>query len=135
MIGTGNIYRQNPDGSWKIAYDFNLPQYPKFGQFLRQSLREYRLRRDFFCDALRTHFNDMIQFTIPEGGLSVWAGFDKSIDYQTFLQQAFLEGLTLSRCPETNPTQPWYNYCRLGFASSSLEELGRIIEIFKKLIR
>ncbi|MFN8356413.1 MAG: PLP-dependent aminotransferase family protein [Spirosomataceae bacterium] len=102
---------------------------------LRQSLREYRLRRDFFCDALRTHFNDMIQFTIPEGGLSVWAGFDKSIDYQTFLQQAFLEGLTLSRCPETNPTQPWYNYCRLGFASSSLEELGRIIEIFKKLIR
>ncbi len=47
MIGTGNIYRQNPDGRWKIAYDFNLPQYPKFGQFLGVATCENRILFSF----------------------------------------------------------------------------------------
>ena len=47
---------------------------------LRRSLKEYKARRDFFCEKLGSDFSGKIEFQIPEGGMSVWAKFDSEID-------------------------------------------------------
>jgi GntR family transcriptional regulator/MocR family aminotransferase len=46
----------------------------------RKSLKIYKQRRNLFCQLLKSDFNEVIEFKIPEGGLAVWSNFDKKID-------------------------------------------------------
>jgi GntR family transcriptional regulator/MocR family aminotransferase len=36
---------------------------------LRQSLKAYRQRRDYFCGAMKAVLGDKVAFQVPEGGL------------------------------------------------------------------
>ncbi len=49
-------------------------------RYYRKSLKIYKQRRDHFCTLLQTDFKNDIQFNPPEGGLAIWATFDKRID-------------------------------------------------------
>lgn len=97
---------------------------------LRKALREYRQRRDIFCELLSEKLKTEVSFQIPEGGMSVWTTFDKSIDLVKTAENAFKKGLSLSNGLHHQLS----NKTRLGFASSTPTELEQCIEILKTAI-
>lgn len=102
---------------------------------LRKSLRTYRQRRDVFCTLLQSHLSDFIQFQIPDGGMAVWARFDKNIDLENLSQRALKTGLYFSDGAESNLLPEKLNATRLGFASSTIPELEQSLEILIKLLK
>lgn len=102
---------------------------------LRKSLRTYRQRRDVFCSLLQSHLSDFIQFQIPDGGMAVWARFDKNIDLENLSQRALKTGLYFSDGAESNLLPEKLNATRLGFASSTVPELEQSVEILIKLLK
>jgi GntR family transcriptional regulator/MocR family aminotransferase len=101
---------------------------------LRKSLRTYRQRRDFFCDLLKSELGNYLDFQIPDGGMAVWARFDPKIDLGSLSQKALQKDLYFSDGADSNTLSPKLNGTRLGFASSTPDELEQSIGIIKKLL-
>ena len=101
---------------------------------LRQSLKAYRQRRDYFCGAMKAVLGDKVAFQVPEGGLAVWTKFDPRIDMVAVKQKVMHEGLFIPTCFSNDPTDDWYNYCRLGFASQDMDELEKSVEILGRAV-
>ena len=95
---------------------------------LRKSLREYRERRDVFCDLLKTQLGNYVDFQIPDGGMAVWAQFDKGIDLEVLAQKAIKKDLFFSNGKHHLPLT---NVTRLGFASSTVGELEQCVAVLK----
>lgn len=100
----------------------------------RKALRTYHARRDRFCDLLTTDLRDALTFTKPDGGMAVWTLFDPAIDLEQLAQRAGREGLYLSSGVGHNPPGQWLNGTRLGFASSTEDELEQSVALLKKLL-
>lgn len=103
-------------------------------RYLRKTLTVYQERRDYFCKLLDKELSGKVNFSIPEGGMTVWARFDSSIDLVKLSKQAYSKGLYISdgklhQYPSFNE-----NAIRLGFASPSLDELSKSVEILKGII-
>lgn len=47
MVGLRNIFRRYPDGRWKVVYAFDLPQNPKFSQYVGVSAWKNRILYSF----------------------------------------------------------------------------------------
>ncbi|WP_028297036.1 PLP-dependent aminotransferase family protein [Olivibacter sitiensis] len=100
---------------------------------VRKSLRAYRERRDIFCKLLKDQLGQYVNFQIPEGGLAVWAKFDESLNLGQIAKKAALKDLYISN----GSVFKEYGYSeengtRLGFASSTPEELHKSIEILER---
>jgi GntR family transcriptional regulator/MocR family aminotransferase len=95
---------------------------------LRKSLRVYRQRRDVFCDLMTSRLHNYVQFRIPDGGLAVWTQFAPHIDLTSLSQAALKKGLFFDG-ERINS-----NTIRLGFASSTVEELELCVEILASLL-
>ncbi|KQO20526.1 hypothetical protein ASF10_15730 [Flavobacterium sp. Leaf82] len=98
----------------------------------RKSLKIYKHRRNLFCDILQSDFNDKIEFEIPEGGLAVWAAFDKSIDLVKMSEKALKNGLFIDNGLFYKNESFDKNGMRLGFASIDEKEIMKAFEILKK---
>ncbi|MEZ2445753.1 PLP-dependent aminotransferase family protein [Chitinophaga sp. RCC_12] len=103
-------------------------------RYLRKALPVYEKRRNLFCDLLHRELGDAVSFTIPEGGMTVWTEFDPSIDLEKLAQRALGKGLFLSDGKAHQYRNYHANAVRLGFASSSNEELTKSVAILKGLI-
>ncbi|GAB3886714.1 aminotransferase-like domain-containing protein [Spirosoma agri] len=117
--------------------EFAIGQLFKNGELkrhFRKSLRTYHARRDRICELLTTELRDAIHYDKPDGGMAVWARFDPAIDLGVLANQAVQEGLSFSNGLLHNPPGQRLNSTRLGFASSTEDELERSISIMKKLI-
>ncbi|MET0463292.1 MAG: PLP-dependent aminotransferase family protein [Chitinophagaceae bacterium] len=103
-------------------------------RYLRKTITVYRERRDVFCELLNEHLGDAAAFSVPEGGMSVWVRFAKSIDLHKLSISARARGLFISdgrafRYPAFDE-----NALRLGFASSTTAELEQCVRILSQLI-
>ncbi|GAB4050964.1 aminotransferase-like domain-containing protein [Spirosoma litoris] len=117
--------------------EFAIGQLLKTGDLkrhFRKALRTYHARRDHFCELLTTELADRIQFTRPDGGMAVWSTFDPAIDMELMAQQAGREGLSLSNGVAHNPPGQRLNGTRLGFASSTEDELTQSVGVLKKIL-
>jgi GntR family transcriptional regulator/MocR family aminotransferase len=101
-------------------------------KYLRKALKEYKIRRDYFCVKLSEIFQDNIQFQIPEGGMSVWTKFSEKIDIEKTAEIALKNGLYFSNGIHHDLEGKIKNFTRLGFASSTTEELSQCLAILKK---
>jgi GntR family transcriptional regulator/MocR family aminotransferase len=101
---------------------------------LRKSLRTYRQRRDVFCDLLNTYLSPYIDFQKPHGGMAVWTQFNPSVNISALAEKAFQNDLFLADGTENNAPTQVPNAVRLGFASSTTEELEQCVEIMKKIL-
>ena len=101
---------------------------------LRKSLRLYRERRDVFCELLKTRLGKYLDFEIPEGGMAVWAKFNPEIDLSVLSQLALDKDLFFSKGFGFHKNPAISNATRLGFASSTTEELLHCVEILESLI-
>jgi GntR family transcriptional regulator/MocR family aminotransferase len=100
----------------------------------RKALRTYHARRDHFCQLLTQELSGSVQFDKPDGGLAVWATADPSIDLAAASGRAAQQGLYFSNGLTHNPPGQPLNGTRLGFASSTEDELERSVAILKRAI-
>ena len=117
--------------------EFAIGQLFKTGDLkrhFRKALRTYHARRDHFCNLLSTELPNVVQFTKPDGGMAVWTTFDPKIDMELMAQRAGREGLFLSNGIAHNPSGQRLNGTRLGFASSTEEELEWSVDVLKKAL-
>lgn len=90
-------------------------------------LKIYRERRDFTCDLLKNELGDVINFKVPDGGMAIWAKFDKSISLIELAPKLAKNGLYLS----DGAAYPTENACRIGFASMNFKETEDAVKILK----
>lgn len=102
------------------------------GRCLRKARRTYLARRDFFIQTLKSDFQNEIQFQTPEGGMAVWATFDQKINMRELAKKTKMKGLYIS---DGIQQQSDLNATRLGFASSTEEELAIGFEILKSALK
>ncbi|WP_128544590.1 aminotransferase-like domain-containing protein [Larkinella soli] len=101
---------------------------------LKKSLKTYQTRRDHFCRLLTSELAGAVEFTRPDGGLAVWTRFDPAIDLPLLARQARQEGLFFSDGTQHDLPGRRLNGTRLGFASSTEEELEKSVAILHRLL-
>ncbi|WP_159467683.1 PLP-dependent aminotransferase family protein [Dyadobacter sp. 3J3] len=101
---------------------------------LRKSLRTYHKRRDYFCDLLKSELHEHLHFQKPVGGMAIWTIFDKKIKLKELTSKALQNDLYFSDGSENNSATEIRNATRLGFASSTTEELEECVGIIKKIL-
>ena len=117
--------------------EFAIGQLIKMGELkrhFRKALRTYHARRDYFCDLLTSELASAVQFSKPDGGMAVWASFDPGVDMELMAQRAAGSGLYLANGLSHNPVGQRLNSTRLGFASSTEDELAQSVTILKKIL-
>lgn len=102
---------------------------------IRKSVRVYRERRNLMTELLDLELGDILHFKKPEGGMAVWVNFDRGIVLADLASKAYTSGLQISdgfiyESPTFN-----HNGIRLGFASSTENEIESSIGILKRLIK
>lgn len=104
-------------------------------RYLRKALTVYQDRRDVFCKLLQTELSDYVEFQIPEGGMTVWTTFNRDIDLGLLSQRCKKQGLFFSDGKIHQYKTFKVNATRLGFASSTPEELEESIAIIRKQLK
>jgi GntR family transcriptional regulator/MocR family aminotransferase len=102
---------------------------------LKKALLEYRQRRDFMCSALSEGVGDKVRFSIPEGGLSIWARFEPSIPLPSLAAQLKERGIVLSNGLIYNTAGRSLNATRLGFGWMKIKEAEKAIHLLTETIR
>ncbi|MCB0687407.1 MAG: PLP-dependent aminotransferase family protein [Saprospiraceae bacterium] len=103
-------------------------------RFLRKNRKIYQQRRDAFVTLLNDYVSDWISYKVPEGGMSVWTHFDRQIDLQTLAARAKGENLFFYDGSTYTSGGNHINATRLGFASSSFDELQISVSILRQLL-
>ncbi|QDK78368.1 PLP-dependent aminotransferase family protein [Spirosoma sp. KCTC 42546] len=98
------------------------------GRHIRKVVNLYRERRDHFCALLTDRLGERVSFKIPDGGMAIWTKFTDS-DLRQVSVKAYQKGLIMSDGQRYNTGQTNYNSARLGFASLTLSEQGKAMDI------
>ncbi len=104
-------------------------------RYLKKSLKQYRSRRDLCAQLLQEKLSEHIQFKIPDGGMAIWAKFNKRIDLPQLSQLALQNNCYLSSGLNYNPPKQKLNACRMGFASRNLEEIETSVNLLEQSIQ
>ncbi len=101
---------------------------------MKKSVKEYRKRRDLFCELLTSELGDIIDFHIPEGGLAAWVKFDSSLPITEIREKALAKGLQIPKPNYFDLNGTHLNAIRMGFASLNEEEMEGAFKILGELI-
>lgn len=104
-------------------------------RLMKKALHEYRLRRDFLCENLATRFAGLIDFKVPDGGLAVWAKFDKSFPLPQLSERMKGQGFILPNGLIHNTGSTTLNATRMGFGFMTLEECGKALDVLEKIMK
>ncbi|NJN35010.1 MAG: PLP-dependent aminotransferase family protein, partial [Saprospiraceae bacterium] len=96
---------------------------------LKKSLKTYHKRRDVFCEILQNQIGNALNFTIPKGGMAVWAQFDPSVSVANLSEIVKEKGLIIA-----NGVAHGVNAIRMGFASQTETDIERGIDLLKKSV-
>ena len=124
-------YRRIMDRQGDTILELSLADMLENGTLKRyttKALKTYRERRDFACDLLKSELRNTIDFKIPDGGMAIWAKFDKSISLMKLSEKVSKKGLYLSN----GSAYEGLNACRMGFSSMNLKEMEEAVGILKK---
>jgi GntR family transcriptional regulator/MocR family aminotransferase len=100
----------------------------------RKTIKIYKQRRNLFCDILKSDFKDDITFKTPEGGLAVWANFNKKVDLVKMSEKAYKKGLYIADGSFYKSESFSTNSLRMGFASLRENEIIDALAILKESV-
>lgn len=103
---------------------------------MKKALRIYRERRDFMCSMLKDKLGDVIRFNVPQGGLSIWAEYDKSVSVPELSKRLFEKEIVLSpgRLHDISAGRK-LNSTRMGFGWMNLRQTEKAITILNETVR
>lgn len=99
---------------------------------LKKSVKLYHKRRDIFCDLLEQELKGIVSFTRPQGGMAVWAKFNKKYPLPVIAQRVAAQGLYMVNGSYYNTGSTNYNALRIGYASLNGKEMQQAVGIIKK---
>ncbi len=123
----------NRVGQWQAMQWIGSDQ---FQQHLGELRSFYRLRRDAFQVALQTHFADLADWQVPQGGLFFWLSLKQPLDTRTLLKSAleqdvtFMPGEPFFSEPERN-----HGHLRLNFSHIDPARLDEGLKRLATVIR
>ncbi|MFO0727557.1 MAG: PLP-dependent aminotransferase family protein [Myxococcota bacterium] len=101
----------------------------------RRSRRIYRQRRDFMVGLIRKKLGSALDFTIPSGGLALWAKVDPSIDVERWEEASRRRGVgfrTGRLFFQGGQAQP---FVRLGFARLDAAEAEHAVKTVARALQ
>jgi len=103
---------------------------------MKKALKVYRERRDFMSSMLKEILGDVIEFTIPQGGLSIWAKYDKRVSVPELSKNLFKKEIILSPglLHDVSAGRK-LNSTRMGFGWMNLQETENAISVLNNVIR
>jgi GntR family transcriptional regulator/MocR family aminotransferase len=102
---------------------------------MKKALNEYHRRRDFLCSYLSQKLSDVIDFKVPDGGLAIWAKYNRSVPLPRLTEKLRAKGVILSNGLIHNTGPSPFNATRMGFAWMNEKEAADAIDILAKVIR
>lgn len=104
-------------------------------RYLRKSKKEYKKRKEYFCQQLKERFKPYLDFTEPEGGMAVWVKFREQYPLAVVAAACRARGLYLSDGKMYNPPGKNLNACRMGFATMDREEMAESCGILEEVLK
>lgn len=101
---------------------------------LNKAVKLYHERRDFLCDLLESELSDMVTFTRPPGGMSVWLQFKPAYKLPDVARIVAQQGIYINDGSLYNSGTVNYNALRVGFASLNEQELRELVMALKKAV-
>lgn len=102
---------------------------------MKKVLHQYNGRRNFMCSMLQERLGDVVDFKIPDGGLAIWARFDKSVSLPDLSDKLRKKEVILSPGTIHNTGPVSLNCTRMGFAWMSEKEAEFAIGVLEKAVR
>jgi GntR family transcriptional regulator/MocR family aminotransferase len=130
--------RQLVDGQGDPIMELTLAEMFDEGEIrrhMKKALKTYHERRDFFCDLLSDKLSDIIDFKKPDGGLAIWAKFDKSVPLPELNIKMKAKGVIISNGLINNTGKTLMNATRMGFAWMNEKEAEKAILTLNDTIR
>jgi GntR family transcriptional regulator/MocR family aminotransferase len=94
---------------------------------VRKMFRVYRTRRAALAEALRSLLGGVVEFSLPTGGMGIWAAVDPAVDVAAWTARALARGVL----PESGIQFDFHgrprSNLRLGFSSLDEEELWEAV--------
>ena len=87
------------------------------------------------CGLLKDKLSDVIDFKIPDGGLSIWAQFDKMISVQELSAKLRAKDLVISSGKIHDIDGRKLNSTRMGFAWMNKKEAEKAVKLLHDTIR
>jgi len=89
-----------------------------------ESIRKlYRSKRDAMLKAIETHFPSDVQYTIPSGGMFIWAELPEHIKARDVADKALTYRIGFVPGDAFYPNGGFYNGMRLNFSNASFEDI------------
>ncbi|MEM6648328.1 MAG: PLP-dependent aminotransferase family protein, partial [Bacteroidota bacterium] len=95
---------------------------------LKKALATYRARRNAFCERLQTDLGHALDFSVPEGGLAVWARLKPPFTLDALRASTAERGLHVPTSDAFSSVPQ--DAIRLGFASRTREETQAMLDLF-----
>jgi GntR family transcriptional regulator / MocR family aminotransferase len=95
----------------------------------RRMRRSYLARRAALASALEDRLADALSFSLPAGGMALWATVRRGFDVDAWASRALERGVRVGTAREFALDGRARPYLRLAFASLTEQELGRAVDI------
>jgi GntR family transcriptional regulator/MocR family aminotransferase len=89
----------------------------------------YRGRRDFLLRKLEAKLGDALSWSVPSGGIGVWAKVKSAIDVPRWMERALARGVSVHPGARYTFDGEEPGALRLVFARFNEAELGRAVEL------
>ncbi|MEZ1316336.1 PLP-dependent aminotransferase family protein [Pseudomonas fluorescens] len=123
----------NRIGQWQALQWIGSEKYQQHLSDLRDF---YRARRDAFQAALQTHFSDLADWSVPQGGLFFWLTLKQPLDTRTLLKDALAADVAFM------PGEPFFpepdqhhGHLRLNFSHIDPARLGEGLKRLAAVVR
>jgi len=130
--------RQLIDGQGDPIMELTLAEMFDEGEIrrhMKKALKTYHERRDFFCGLLKDKLSDVIDFKRPDGGLAIWAKFDKSVPLPELSAKMKAKGTIISNGLINNTGKVSLNAVRMGFGWMNEKEAEKAILLLNDTVR
>jgi GntR family transcriptional regulator/MocR family aminotransferase len=126
------------DGQGEPVMEYVIAELLNEGEIrrhLKKMLKIYRERRDFVCNMLNEKLSNVIEFTIPQGGLALWAKFDKNISVPELSARLMKNEIALSPgLLHDISAGRKLNSTRMGFGWMNQKEAERAIIMLHEIV-
>ncbi len=103
---------------------------------MKKAVKIYHERRNFMAEQLRERAGDVIDFKVPDGGLSFWTTFDKKISVPQLSDQLIKKEVVLSKgLLHDLSAGKKLNSTRMGFAWMNSREAEKAVDVLVKTIK
>ncbi|MDF1666984.1 MAG: PLP-dependent aminotransferase family protein, partial [Planctomycetota bacterium] len=98
---------------------------------IRRMTRLYKKRRDVLCDALNAQFPETLSFSIPKGGMAIWAKIIDRTNPESWAEEALEAGVHFTTGSEYAFDHQSKPYLRLGYALQNAEDILSAVQRMK----